>query len=1442
MPRATAASTMAPVLGPRRSSSSSSRRLAMAASASKLPWPRAASMSCWASLKAWRPTASSLYCTTTRYTPGSMVGVVRAKVTGQPAWACRASAAVCRTWASDRSVSPPSGFSTPMAGNSARSRASKPSICAMARSDSAQATTASMARWRLQRLGPRRALMRDTSMVLSFCLSGAGRVRGRLLGFEGLDARTDEVGGNIQRPGRGNGRQQGVGVGCHGIAAKREVGQTAQHMLGVARGQHHAVVLHKHGAARFFIGSVFHDGGQVRVLRVQHHAAVAQGCQRGDLGVCAVQHCGTVVQHHIHLGAQHLGHLLLLVYVECGEMLHAIHVGDHAHLATVIGQAVLQDGAGIVFNHGGLHHLVHQQAVRGFPVGTVAGFDAALVKEQAGAAGHTGMPSAQVQQPGHQAGNGGGAPRARNPHDGNAARVPGMFFGRKQVLHNRLPHGPRRPHGGLEVHQQAGARVHLHDGATLGVQRPGDVLCHEVDARNVQAHHLGGQLGDVGHLGVHVVGAVHGHVAVALHHHLAAGGGHGVGVEVLALEFELHLGILRHIDDVERVFLLVATARVGVELAVDQFAHRVAAVARDAEHLAARGGHDLAVDHEQTVLVAGDEALDHHVAAFGVGHVVGRLDVFLLAQVQRHAPAVVAVGGLDDHGQADVLRGFPGLLGAVDDLALGDGNAAGFQQALGQVLVRGNAFGNGAGEFALGRPDAALCGAVAQLHQVAVIQADVRNAAVGGSGHDAGRARAQVAVVHLGAHFAHGRLHVEGLVVEGGHDQPVALLQRHARDALIARPEHHAVDATHRGAARLAKARGHAGKVEQLDDDVLQHMAAPGAFLQALQETAAFAHAAVVLDQGRQPGGEPLIEPRKGVGGVILQHAQVQPDFEHRTVGPEIGAAQVIDAQQLNVIEFRHGLQRRRGRPCRGRCKKREGTGMEPDCAPVCARQAGAAIAGAETFIENANAPLKQGFGENPGLCANRRRGRPGAQIPNKMQNYHPVDALGVLNGHLGAGLRALLAPEENVRATLEVDLSADLRFGAGLLVVTSGRLLACDPGSGAWQEWPLGPGLSLRLLDHGGVGTLELHDAAQRLAFWRFTLGVQTQALRLVQRFDQQVERLARPYDLPADDAEEARCPTCHALLPPDTEECPACARAQPPQTSTWVLLRLWRFAHPYLKQLAAGFALTLASTAATLVPPYLTIPLMDDILIPFQNGKQIEPGLVLLYLSGLLASALAAWGLSWARTYILALVSERIGADLRTTTYEHLLRLSLDYFGGKRTGDLMARIGSETDRINVFLSLHALDFITDVLMIVMTAVILFSINPWLALVTLVPLPFIGWMIHTVRDRLRTGFEKIDRVWSEVTNVLADTIPGIRVVKAFAQEKREAQRFRDANQHNLEVNDKLNKTWSLFTPTVSLLTEIGLLVVWGFGIWLVSRSQITVGVLTAFIAYIGDE
>jgi ATP-binding cassette subfamily B protein len=368
------------------------------------------------------------------------------------------------------------------------------------------------------------------------------------------------------------------------------------------------------------------------------------------------------------------------------------------------------------------------------------------------------------------------------------------------------------------------------------------------------------------------------------------------------------------------------------------------------------------------------------------------------------------------------------------------------------------------------------------------------------------------------------------------------------------------------------------------------------------------------------------------------------------------------------------------------------------------------------------------------------------------------------------------------------------------------------------------------------------LYDGDARLAVWRYTLGRNPAALRLLDTYDRQRDLLKglRLGRVETPDPAEKFCPSCQAPMPAGQEDCPICGQEPTPASSTWALLRLWRFAGPYRVALIVGFTLTVLATAATLVAPYLTMPLMDDVLIPFQNGVPIDYARVRLYLAGLFGSALLAWVLGWARTYILAWVSERIGADLRTATYEHLQNLSLEYFGGKRTGDLIARIGSETDRICVFLSLHLLDFATDVLMIVMTAAILISINQWLALVTLVPLPFIVWMIHLVRDRLRHGFEKVDRVWSEITNVLADTIPGIRVVKAFAQEHREVQRFRDANNRNLEVNDRVNTVWALFSPTVTLLTEVGLLVVWIYGIWQVTQREITVGVLAAFLAYIG--
>jgi ATP-binding cassette subfamily B protein len=143
-------------------------------------------------------------------------------------------------------------------------------------------------------------------------------------------------------------------------------------------------------------------------------------------------------------------------------------------------------------------------------------------------------------------------------------------------------------------------------------------------------------------------------------------------------------------------------------------------------------------------------------------------------------------------------------------------------------------------------------------------------------------------------------------------------------------------------------------------------------------------------------------------------------------------------------------------------------------------------------------------------------------------------------------------------------------------------------------------------------------------------------------------------------------------------------------------------------------------------------------------------------------------------------------------------------------------------------------------VLLVILTGVVLVWISPQLALVTLAPFPFVVWLVNGVRERMRRGFTRAGTAWADMTSLLADAIPGARVVKAFAQEARECGRFEAANQGVLVANDRVNVIWSFFGPLVSLANELGLLVVWAAGAWLVFGEGLTVGALTAFLAYIG--
>lgn len=416
--------------------------------------------------------------------------------------------------------------------------------------------------------------------------------------------------------------------------------------------------------------------------------------------------------------------------------------------------------------------------------------------------------------------------------------------------------------------------------------------------------------------------------------------------------------------------------------------------------------------------------------------------------------------------------------------------------------------------------------------------------------------------------------------------------------------------------------------------------------------------------------------------------------------------------------------------------------------------------------------------------------------------------------------------------ARLLTDLDADLHFHGGLIVLTTARLLHVEPsktGDGLqFRDWKLTTVEDLHLEEMGPTAAIHLMQGGESGSWhWRITAGHLREVESFLARFKEQRGSAVAEAAAAGEEDED--------IFAADRE------KADMPKMAGQPLLRLLRFSSAWHKLMALGLGLTVASTGAGLIGPWLTMSLVDDVLIPLQSAThEVNVKHVYHFALGLFGAAVLTWVLKWATTYVVSRLAERVTSQMRRATFEHLQTLSLSYFNKKRTGDLISRIGSDTDNISLFISINFIDFACDMLTIVFTAAIMFSINPMLAFAALGPLPVVAWLVQWVRTHLRGGFAAASRAWSAMNSVLSDTIPGVRVVKAFAQEQREVQRFREQDQHIFDTYDRVNRTWSFFEPTIYFLTDIGLLVVWSVGAWCVAHEHTTVGVLTGFVLYVG--
>jgi ATP-binding cassette subfamily B protein len=208
--------------------------------------------------------------------------------------------------------------------------------------------------------------------------------------------------------------------------------------------------------------------------------------------------------------------------------------------------------------------------------------------------------------------------------------------------------------------------------------------------------------------------------------------------------------------------------------------------------------------------------------------------------------------------------------------------------------------------------------------------------------------------------------------------------------------------------------------------------------------------------------------------------------------------------------------------------------------------------------------------------------------------------------------------------------------------------------------------------------------------------------------------------------------------------------------------------------------------------------------------------------------------------RLRLMSILGEWVARDLRTELYEHLQRLSLSFFSRKKTGSLITRVTSDTDRLWDFLAFGVVDVSLSLVMLLGLSTVLLLLDWRLGLVMTIPVPVLCWLIYRHGEGLQQVFLRAWRKWSRVTDVLSDTIPGIRVVKAFNQEEREIGRFDERNEAATDEFNRIHQMWTTFWPLLMFAVHTMTVLVWVFAVprLLGSGAPLSAGVFVSFLLY----
>ncbi len=273
--------------------------------------------------------------------------------------------------------------------------------------------------------------------------------------------------------------------------------------------------------------------------------------------------------------------------------------------------------------------------------------------------------------------------------------------------------------------------------------------------------------------------------------------------------------------------------------------------------------------------------------------------------------------------------------------------------------------------------------------------------------------------------------------------------------------------------------------------------------------------------------------------------------------------------------------------------------------------------------------------------------------------------------------------------------------------------------------------------------------------------------------------------------------------------------------------------FLRPYRAQLWGSLALAWAGMGMTVLIPWLTGKAINAI----KSGD--KPDLLPLGLA-ILGAAILRLGLIIVRRVVAGKVSLAVEFDLRQRFYAHLQKLDLGFFDSQQTGQLMSRATVDLQAIRFFLG-YGLIFITqNLLTITLAAAVMIVINPLLALVALIPAPFVVFAATRYQLVSRPAQQEVQQRIAELTAEAEENVSGIRVVKAFAREEFQFQRFQRVVGRVFDQSIYATRLQAFFSPLIGLLPQIGIALVLLVGGREVIDGSLSLGAFVAFSTYVG--